>query len=159
MKIVLCGIGDREAENDCFGPDVIDQINETPMLSKIDCGVVPENYLNKIIDQKPDLVIFFDTLRSDNNDIITLIKNEELLNLNPGSTSTHSLPFSAIYMYLNAHCRADIMLFGVKPSADQKPGKATGRIAAMIANRFQTIDAMGDVDRIAVYEILSHIIG
>lgn len=158
MKIVLCGIGNEEAGDDCFGPYVINHIKETPTLRKINCGMVPENYLNKIIDHDPDLVVFLDTLQNDNNEAVTIMKNDELLDLNPNSISSHNLPFSAIYRFIRAHCQADVFFVGVRPHSYHDMSPETGFIAEKIIEKFHVLDTMGVMNIIQIYEILSHIL-
>ena len=158
VKIILCGIGDKEAGDDFFGPYIISQIKETSNLKKINCGNIPENYLNKIIDQEPDLVVFFDTLRIDNDNAVTIIVDEELLNLNPGSTSTHNLPFSAVCMLIKSLCRANVWLVGIKALSYTELTDRTKQAAARIAGYLNALDGKGEIDIMKIYENLSHIL-
>ncbi len=159
MKIVLCGIGEEQAGDDYFGPYLIEQIEEHANLIKFNCGLYLENYLNKIVDSKPDLVIFFDTIRSDNsNSKKIIITNDDLLKLNPGSTSTHSLPFSSIYMFIKTHCHADVWLIGIKALSYNALTDQTKELSMQIADYLNSLDSQGEMDIIKIYETLSHIL-
>lgn len=154
MKILLCGMGNRDHGDDAFGPYVIEQIKETDSVKKVDCNLYPENYLNKIISYNPDLIIFFDTIQRQGEEHI-LLRDDELLKHNPVSVSTHSLPFSSIYCYLKENSHANIWLFGVRPISYTHLTEETRSSAKRVINTFNSLDNEHKINIIALYETLS----
>jgi len=154
MRILLCGIGNRERGDDGFGPYIVEQIKETDNIKKIDCHLYPENYLNKISSFAPDLIIFFDAIKKEGTETIFL-KNDEIIAHNPISVSTHNLPFSAIYQFLKVNCRAEIWFLGVRPHSYEKLSDETMAVAQRITHVFNSLDIQKNLDIINLYENLS----
>jgi Ni,Fe-hydrogenase maturation factor len=63
-------MGNKERGDDAFGPYIVENFQETDNIKKIDCNLYPENYLNKIIDLRPELIIFLDTIKKQDSGII-----------------------------------------------------------------------------------------
>jgi hypothetical protein len=82
MKMLLCGIGNKDRGDDGFGAYILENIQESNYLRKIDCALYPENYLNKMVSENPDLIIFLDTIRRQGSQNI-LLRNGEILENNP----------------------------------------------------------------------------
>ena len=154
MRIVVCGIGNRGRGDDFFGPYIIDNVQETEKIKKIDCGLYPENFLNRILSLVPDLVIFLDTIKKNSIGGI-LLRNEELIERSPISASTHNLPFSAFYQYLKENGVHEVFFLGVPAfSYEEFTGHmkdTADRLAAVINN----IDKQNIFDILTIYEILS----
>jgi hydrogenase maturation protease len=154
MKILLCGMGNRDRGDDGFGTYIVENIQESDGLRKIDCALYPENYLNKMVNEDPDLIIFLDTIEKQGSQTI-LLRNEEILENNPMSISTHNLPFSAIYQYLKANTRAKIWFLAVKPSSFEEMSEATKTVANKIIKALDFLDRQGNSNIIKAYETLS----
>ena len=90
MRVVICGIGSSERGDDAFGPYIIEHVNESKWLKKIDCGLYPENYLARILAFMPELVIFFDSVAGTAGEAIVL-QNAEIYDMSPVSVSSHNL--------------------------------------------------------------------
>ena len=154
VKISLCGMGNKARGDDGFGPYVIENVQETDNIKKIDCGLHPENYLNKILTLNSDLIIFFDTIKKKDAKIV-LLKNEEIIEKNPVSVSTHNLPFSAIYQYLRENTKAEIFLFGVSARSYQEFVGETKDIADRICTILNNIDKQKNLNTIDIHANLS----
>ena len=62
-KIIILGIGNESKGDDGVGPYIIKRLkifNKNPNLVLIDAGVVPENYIQKIINFNPETIIIID---------------------------------------------------------------------------------------------------
>ncbi|MCK4673463.1 hypothetical protein KAT67_05720, partial [candidate division WOR-3 bacterium] len=136
-----------------FGPYIVENFQETDNIKKIDCNLYPENYLNKIIDLRPELIIFLDTIKKQDSGII-LLKNKEILENNPISISTHNLPFSAIYHYLKENTNAHIWFLGVKPYSYERLSDETIAIADRIIDILNSLDKQKNLNTIGTYETL-----
>ncbi|MCK4252774.1 hydrogenase maturation protease [candidate division WOR-3 bacterium] len=154
MRILLCGMGNKERGDDGFGPYIVENIQETDNIKKIDCNIYPENYLNKIIALHPDLIIFLDTIKKQDLRVI-LLKNKEILQGSPISISTHNLPFSAIYQYLKENTNAHIWFLGVKPYSYERLSDKTITIANRIIDFLNSLDGQKKLSIIKTYETLT----
>ncbi|MGB3479209.1 MAG: hydrogenase maturation protease [bacterium] len=154
MKIFLCGMGNRDRGDDGFGSYIVENIQESDCLKKIDCALYPENYLNKMTSENPDLIIFLDAVKRQGSQTVFL-KDGEILENNPISVSTHNLPFSAIYQFLKANTQAEIWFLGVKPSSFEKMSSATKTVAHKIINILSFLDNQEKINILKVYETLS----
>ena len=155
MKLLLCGMGNKERGDDGFGPYVVENVRETDNIKKIDCNLYPENYLNKIVSLNPDLIIFFDTVKKEGAKTF-LLRNDEIVTNNPISVSTHNLPFSAIYQFLRENSKAEIFLLGVSANSYQELSTETKNIADRVCAVFKSIDKQKNLNIIVnLYEDLS----
>lgn len=155
MKLLLCGMGNKERGDDGFGPYIVENVRETDNIKKIDCNLYPENYLNKIVSLNPDLIIFFDTVKKEGAKTF-LLRNDEIVTNNPISVSTHNLPFSAIYQFLRENSKAEIFLLGVSVNSYQELSTETKNIADRICAVFKSIDKQKNLNIIVeLYENIS----
>ncbi len=154
MKILLCGMGNRERGDDAFGPYVIDHICETETIRTIDCALSLENHLNQIIAHRPDLIILFDTVQQNGKKAI-LLTDEEILNNATISVSTHNAPFSSIYEYMKENSHASIWLYGVRPQSYEHLTQKTIDSAKRVIDFFNSLDNKNKINIIDLYETLS----
>lgn len=154
MRILLCGMGNKERGDDGFGPYVVKNIRETDTIKPIDCHLYPENYLNKITSFDPDVIIFLDTVKKEDAKA-TFLRNEEIIAHNPISVSTHSLPFSAIYQFLKENSQAEIWFLGVRANSYEKLSDEITTVAHRITNVFNSLDTQKNLDIMSFYEKLS----
>jgi hydrogenase maturation protease len=154
MKILLCGMGNKYRGDDGFGSYVVENIHDTDVIKTIDCEIYPENYLNKIISFEPDVILFLDTIKKDGSKAI-LLKDEEILENNPLSISTHNLPFTSIYQYLKKNSEAHIWLLGIRPKSYERLTQETLEMAQQIISVFNSLDCKNNIDIIELNENLS----
>ena len=154
MVIVACGVGQRDRGDDGFGPYVIEQLGGQESIRKIDCGLYPENYLNKIIALAPDLVIFFDTIMNVRERAV-ILRNEEILERTPVSVTTHSMSFAAMCEFLRANGVSDIFFFGVPILSYEVLSKETKDIANRVIAILNEVDKHPGFGIINLYEALS----
>ncbi|ACJ15748.1 hydrogenase maturation protease HycI [Thermococcus onnurineus NA1] len=115
-RIVICGIGNELRGDDAFGVLVAEMLAElvkSPNVLVINCGEVPESYTGKIVDFKPDLIIFVDAVDFGG-------EHGELVVADPEGTlgeavSTHSLPLKFLVQYLKTKVNAKFVLIGCQP--------------------------------------------
>lgn len=93
----------------------------------IEGGLYPENYLEKVVAESPDLVIIADAIRSDNKEDLILTEDFPA----DVSTSTHSLPLSTLASYLKARSKARVFFLGISKSAAESD---FGKILDQISN-------------------------
>ena len=147
-------MGNRSRGDDVFGQYIVENIQETDTVKQIDCGLYPENYLNKMVSYNPDLIIFLDTIERQ-GDRSVLLRDEEILIQNPLSVSTHILPFSSIYHFLKESSHASIWFLGIQPRSYTNFTDETQRSAQRITDIFNSLDNEKKIDIIDLYETLS----
>jgi hydrogenase 3 maturation protease len=115
-RIVFAGVGNRLKGDDGVGPLVIDRVKNKTAAVCFDTGVAPENYLEKICQQKPDTVIIIDA--TDFNGTpgeIRIFNDSEIAG---GTLSTHALSLSMFCQYIKARLpTCHIFLIGIQPKS------------------------------------------
>jgi len=154
MHIVVCGIGNAERGDDAFGSYIVGHLQECEMLEKIDCGLHPENYLNRIVSSAPDLVIFFDTIDRKAQDCV-LMRNEEITKLSTVSVSTHSLSMGAMYEFLSNSGLQNVFFLGIPVISYDRMTARVKDTADRIIGVLNNIDTSPCAGIIDVYEALS----
>ncbi|WP_258084819.1 hydrogenase 3 maturation endopeptidase HyCI [Thermococcus thermotolerans] len=136
-RVVICGIGNDVRGDDAFGVIVAERLKElvkNPNVLVLNCGEVPESYTGKIVEFKPDLVVFVDAVDFGG-------EHGELIIADPEGTlgdavSTHSLPLRVLVGYLKSRTGAGFVLIGCQPKVlglFQEPSKVIIERAEVLA--------------------------
>ncbi len=128
-RIVFCGIGNSMRGDDAFGVIVAERLGRRIGSHRdvlvIDCGETPELFLDKIVDFKPDIVVFVDAVDFGGSigDIVLVDPKSTL----GDSVSTHNLPLKLLVEYLEGRLGSvEVFLIGIQPSVTgflSKPSK------------------------------------
>jgi len=117
-KVSIVGIGNRLRNDDGVGPEIINRLkNPLPHLLLFDVGEVPENYLGKIVKQKPDTIVLIDAV--DLGGPPGTIKIIEKDDIKDESLSTHNVSLNLVAKYLQKETSADVFLLGVQPKTTE----------------------------------------
>lgn len=117
-KVSIVGMGNRLRGDDGVGPEIIKRLNSPlPGLLLFDVGEAPENYLGKIVKQKPDIIILIDAV--DFNAPPGTIKVMEKDDIKDESLSTHNVSLNLIAKYLNKETSADVFVLGIQPETTE----------------------------------------
>jgi hydrogenase maturation protease len=154
VRVVICGIGNKERGDDAFGPYIIEHVRASEHIEKIDCGIQPENYVHKIIDPVPEVVIFFDTVASGQPKPV-LLRDAEILEMSPISVSTHSLSLGAMYELLKDSGVTSVFFFGVPAVSYTNYSSQTKDVADRVISVLNDIDKTQDFSIMGFYEALS----
>ena len=126
-KVVIVGIGNILRGDDGAGPELIKSLKfkvrsseknhelSTPnhQLCLIDTGSVPENFLQKIVGERPDVILLVDTINLGKPaGSVEIIKAE---NLKEESFSTHNASLKLTIAYLKKETGTDLFLLGLQP--------------------------------------------
>ncbi|MGD8978972.1 MAG: hydrogenase maturation protease [candidate division WOR-3 bacterium] len=148
MRVVVFGIGNKERGDDAFGPYIVDQVRESEWIKKIDCGMHPENYVQKAIDGVPELVIIFDTVAGSQSEPV-LLKDDEIVEMSPVSVSTHNLSLGAMYELMRESGVASVFFFGV-------PAVSYTHLSSQVKNTAdRVISVLNDIDKTRRFSIMS----
>lgn len=116
--IVIMGVGNPLRSDDGVGPAFIAELKksftrDTPGVTLIDAGEVPENYLAPIINLKPDTILIIDAadIKSEPG-ASRIIDSAEVKNM---GLSTHNASLKMIMDIFEEETDASIHLIGIQP--------------------------------------------
>lgn len=117
-KVSIVAIGNRLRGDDGVGPEIIKRVeNPLPSLLLFDVGEAPENYLGKIVKQKPDAIVFIDAVDFDAPPgTIEVVETDDIRN---ESLSTHNVSLNLVAKYLQKETSADVFLLGIQPETTE----------------------------------------
>ena len=119
MRCVVCGVGNRLRGDDAAGPVVVEKLRErfgsSDDLLFIDCGSAPENFLSKIKKFGPSRVVVVDAVELGMDagavEVVDTSRIRGFLH------STHQLPLSLFFGYLEKGGSCEVVFVGVQPKA------------------------------------------
>lgn len=131
MKTIILGIGNTLKGDDGVGPYIISKCKDSPFphplglihsvsptgkrveVELIDAGTVPENYIQKIIDSKPDNLIIIDAIdfggKPGEVKWLNEISSENI------SISTHNLPPGFFINFIKQQTGTEIKIIAIQP--------------------------------------------
>lgn len=131
-KVLIVGMGNPMRGDDGLGPELIRRLELRELssektfsssfsqpstlnskLSFLDVGEVPENYLGKIIKEKPDVILFVDAI--DFGDVPGNIKIIDIDTLREDGLTTHNASLKLTMEYLKKETEASMFLLGIQP--------------------------------------------
>jgi len=117
MKFAVIGIGNKLKADDSFGPEVIRKLKKIAKdnILLINAGDVPENFLEEIVNFKPDKILIVDAVEFQG-------KSGEIKFFDPNqidfkSFSSHKN--SLFIDYLRKRLKCEIKLIGIKPKTTE----------------------------------------
>jgi len=117
-KVSIVGIGNPLRGDDAAGPELIKELrNSLPCLLLLDVGEVPENYLEKIVKEKPDTMVLVDAV--DLGAPPGTIRIIEKGDIRDESLSTHNVSLRLVVNYLQRETSADVFLLGIQPETTE----------------------------------------
>ncbi len=112
-KVVILGVGNDLRGDDGFGSLLAKGLKEKVKGVIFDGGKSPENYIGKIIKERPDSILIVDALDTGSSPGEVTIREPEELRGEEFSTHHLSLPLMA--SVLQSETRAKIHVIGVQP--------------------------------------------
>jgi len=113
-KVVILGIGNTMRSDDGIGSILARRIKDKVPFLVFDAGTTPENYLEKIIREKPDNVVIIDTA-----DFAGAAGEFRILEAGDLKTvnlfSTHNASLSLAINYLQENIKTDIIILLIQP--------------------------------------------
>ncbi|MDI6714404.1 MAG: hydrogenase 3 maturation endopeptidase HyCI [Thermodesulfovibrio sp.] len=112
-KVLIAGIGNPLRGDDYVGSYIIKNLKNKINAILIDCEDKPENFIEQIIHEKPDTIIFIDALQMNKlPGSVCFITDKELSNK---GLSTHRLSLKISISYIKARINSRIMIIGIQP--------------------------------------------
>jgi len=113
-KVCILGVGNRLRGDDGAGPRLIDKIQGCVSVACIDCGIAPENYLEKVIAIQPSTILIIDATEiGERPGEIHLFSSDQQF---AGGLSTHALSLTMVCDYLKARISPQIYLLAIQPA-------------------------------------------
>lgn len=103
-RIAFVGIGNTLKGDDAVGCYIIEFLKDKLKCENfflVNAGISVENYLSKIIEFKPEVVLFIDALREKNSQVNFLILQKD--NIQNYSFSTHNISLVTLIEYLQQY--------------------------------------------------------
>ncbi len=116
---IIVGVGNDLKADDGVGPYIIEKLQNriSKNFELINASTVPENFINPIINTRPDFVLIVDAaLMSVEPGTIRLIDKDTIGGV---AFSTHHLPLTFFIEYLLSKLKATILILGIQPLTDE----------------------------------------
>ena len=115
-KVVILGIGNTLRCDDAAGSILAQRLKEKTHFIVFDAGQSPENYLEKIIREKADIVVIIDSADFGGSaGEFKVLKAEDIKTVN--LFSTHNTSISLTINYLKNNLKADIIILIIQPKS------------------------------------------
>ncbi|MEO0134614.1 MAG: hydrogenase maturation protease, partial [candidate division WOR-3 bacterium] len=101
--------------DDGIGSLIAERLIKEGFENVLDCERTPENYLAKIIEKKPEKIIFIDACDFGGKiGEVRIFKKEEWQNFKKFSLSTHTLPIPLLLSLIEKLINSEIYLLGIQ---------------------------------------------
>ncbi len=115
-KVVIVGIGNTLKSDDGIGSLLASRTKDKIPFIVYDVGTSPENYLGKIIKDKPDNIVIIDAVDFGGTPgEFRELEGEEVKTIN--LFSTHNASISLTINYLQSNLKVDIIVLIIQPKS------------------------------------------
>jgi len=116
-EAVILGIGNILKGDDGAGPRICEQIKGKVCAEVIDCGTVPENYIQSIIKKAPQSLLIIDAVHfAASPGAIRVFETEQLSSV---VISTHTLSPRFFVELIRQSISVEVCLIGIQPVQTQ----------------------------------------
>jgi len=113
-KVVILGIGNTLRSDDGVGSILANRIKDKVPYLVYDTGPTPENYLGKVIKDKPDNIVIIDAVDFGGKPgEFRIVEGEDIKTVN--LFSTHNASISLTINYLQSNLKVDIIILIIQP--------------------------------------------
>ncbi len=119
-SVLILGVGNIDKGDDGAGSMLVQEIDGRVSATCIDAGVAPENFLEKVVQEKPDTVIIVDAADFGGSPGEVRIFGPE--RISSGGLSTHALSLDMACQYLNDRIDTKIHLLAIQPGQTKSEG-------------------------------------
>lgn len=113
-KVIVLGIGNTLRSDDGCGSIIANRIKGRVAFTVFDAGTTPENYLDKIIREKPDTVVIIDAVDFGGSaGEFKILDDKQIQTAN--LFSTHNASISMAINYLKNSLPVDIIILIIQP--------------------------------------------
>jgi hydrogenase 3 maturation protease len=121
-KVLIVGMGNPLRGDDGAGPELIKKLKGSSRLTHrslflLDVGEVPENYLGKMVKEKPNTIVLIDAIElATSPGTIKIIEKDDIRD---EFLSTHNVSLKLIAKYLEKESFANVFLLGIQPKSTE----------------------------------------
>lgn len=127
-KVVILGIGNALRSDDGAGSVLASRIKGKTPFVVFDASVSPENYLEKIIKEKPDTVVLIDAVDfGAKPGEFKFLQAQDIKTVN--LFATHNASISLTINYLQNNLKADIIILIIQPKSVNFGDKLSWEVA------------------------------
>ena len=113
-KVAILGIGNTLRSDDGIGSILASRIKDKVPYMVYDAGPSPENYLEKIIKEKPDSILIIDAVDFGGEPgEVREVEGDDIKTVN--LFSTHNASISLVINYLQNNLKIDIIILIIQP--------------------------------------------
>ena len=135
-KVLIIGVGNTLKSDDGFGPILTERLQGKVAASIINAGIVPENYISKVSQINPDVVVIVDVANLGKQPgTIEILAPQQLSKIN--SVSTHGLPIKMFIELISSEAKTDVFLLAVQP----KTLKLKEELSPELLERLEDLEA------------------
>ena len=115
---LVLGVGNRMRGDDAIGSIVGEEIAREGRIPAYDCSVAPENYLAKVLEQKPAELLLVDACDFGGEPgEIRVFSESEFERIAYGLLLSHTLPLTLLAALVKKELDCRIRLVGIQPSS------------------------------------------
>jgi hydrogenase 3 maturation protease len=116
-KVLILGVGNPLRGDDGAGPHLIEQLNGKIDADLLDCGEVPENFLGKITELRPDTILIIETVHlGASPGAVAIIEPDDFDCSATGHMRyTHHASLYLAMNYLKIEIGAEVFVLGIQP--------------------------------------------
>lgn len=115
-QVIALGIGNRLRSDDGFGSLLAERLGNRLKFPVYDVGESPENYLEKVIREKPDTLVIIDAADFGGRPGELAILEEPRFQAG-NAFSTHNSSVSLLVNYLKVRLKVEIIILMVQPKS------------------------------------------
>jgi hydrogenase 3 maturation protease len=120
-KVVVVGVGNTDKGDDGAGSVLARKLGAVPNFPVFDASVSPENFLEKIVQERPDTVLLIDA--ADFGGAPGEAKLFDAGDIGPGGLSTHALSLDMTREYLTGRLPGvKVVLLAIQPASVEGSG-------------------------------------
>lgn len=113
-KVIILGIGNTLRSDDAAGAILASRIKDSVPFLVWDGGLTPENYLNRIVKEKPDTLVIIDTADFGGKaGEFRILEAQEIQTAN--LFATHNASLSLLINYLQSNIKTNIIVLIIQP--------------------------------------------
>lgn len=132
-KVVILGIGNTLKSDDGVGALLASRIRDKVPYTVYDAGPGPENYLGKIIKEKPDNVVIIDAVDFGGEPgEFKVVDGDDIKTVN--WFSTHNASISLVINYLQSNFKVDIIVLIIQPKTIAFGDRLSQEVARTLDN-------------------------
>ncbi len=115
-KVIVLGIGNTLRSDDGAGSILASRMKDKVSFTVFDAGMSPENYLEKIIQEKPDTVVIIDAVDFGGKPgEFKILESSDIKTVN--LFATHNASISLTINYLQNNLKVDIIILIIQPKS------------------------------------------